>query len=152
MKKRKFLTVLLCLSLLASAFYIVLAASPGSNEDPLVTMSYLNDVLKPALKQEIKSEIGSSGTGQGGYVVVELEAGKTLISTDSAEVVLRTGTAECVSPYEDNGLADMTTGEELFGGQQLVKNHQYLISRGDGRGIHASEFCYDMVRGAYTIS
>ena len=50
-------TVLL-VALLATGFYAI-AADYGSNADPLVSLSYINDVLTPALQKEMDTAIAA---------------------------------------------------------------------------------------------
>ena len=67
---------------------VAAAGSAGSSEDPLITYSYLNDTFK----KEVLSE------ANGGFVLVTLSSGQTLKGEVGTEVMLRVGTASCVSP------------------------------------------------------
>ena len=116
----------------------------SSSSDPLVTLSYINDTLKPQLKNAIIDELKSSGfqlpsseTAGSEYVVEHLKSGEQLIAKASCEIILRSGEANVVSPFieEALGLSDMTSGKEITNGQALHKNHYTLIPRGDGRGV-----------------
>ncbi|OUN22123.1 hypothetical protein B5G34_08810 [Flavonifractor sp. An82] len=155
----------------------VAAGQQGSKNDPLVTLSYLNDQALPAILeqvddkvadkqtelekkldavvdgyvQEVESKLnGSSGSSSGGvFQIVNLKAGQTVVGTAACEFLLRSGTAVCVSDSAP-GLIDTTAGSTLSGGSALTANHLYLATI-DGRGVKASTDVTIMVRGSYTI-
>lgn len=161
---------LVTLSLMAAA----LAAGQGTQSDPLVTLSYLTDKATPsilaqvdtklsqreaALKaqldqvadeyvKEVEGKGGGSGTSQS-YQVVTLSAGQKLVAGDSCEILLRSGTAVCVSDSAP-GLVDMTSGATRASGGTLTANHLYLATIA-GRGVKASGSVTLMVRGNYSI-
>ena len=86
------------------------------------------------------------------YEVVELTDGDALYAISACDIMLRAGSAFCIAPDEKQGIADYTSGEEIYNSMPLTKNHMCLIPRGDGRGIlAASESVFIMVRGDYTI-
>ena len=88
------------------------------------------------------------------YVVLELTKGQKLrVQSGSLELILRPGgTAVVVSDSKTQGIADLTTGDELLNGKSLPINHSLLIPRNDGRGISVtSVIAYVMVRGDYEI-
>ena len=126
------------------------AAEYLSENDPIVTLSYLKDIFAPQLKEEIKSETAVPAPETSvGYEVVELSAGQTLTSgTGTVELILRPGSAATViSEHEQNGLSDITSALEEVG-----VNHALIIPRNDGRGIKiTSDKAYVLVRGDYKI-
>lgn len=91
------------------------------------------------------------------YSVVYLVKGQKLFATgdntESTEVILRAGEVRCISPFGDQGIADLTASKELYNEDALTKNNYCLIPRGgDGRGIYAvSSDAYILVRGEYEI-
>lgn len=87
------------------------------------------------------------------YEIITLYNGQALYATESMEFILRPGSsATVVSPIPENGIADLTSGTELYNGAPVPINAYCLIPRGDGRGIICtSEAAYIMVRGAYEI-
>ncbi|MCL1792462.1 MAG: hypothetical protein FWG34_01190 [Oscillospiraceae bacterium] len=88
------------------------------------------------------------------YVTLELTKGQKLrVKEGSLELVLRPGSgAVVISNFQTQGIADLTTGEELLNGKSLPINHSLLIPRNDGRGISVtSVIAYVMVRGDYEI-
>ena len=88
------------------------------------------------------------------YVALELTKGQKLrVKEGTLELILRPGgTAVVISDYKTQGIADLTTGNELLDGKSLPINHSLFIPRADGRGIKiTSVIAYVMVRGDYEI-
>ena len=145
------------------------AAGAGTSDDPLVTLSYLNETFLAAVQKRIDEAVASrnasltayidgklgSGGGSAGtassFAVVTIPAGKTLVGDIGCEVMLRVGGATCVSPSTP-GLIDETTGGTLENGKALVKNHLYMMTI-EGRGVKAGAATTKLlVRGTYTIA
>ena len=155
-------------------------AAAGSADDPLVTLSYINKVFKPQIEQLVSDKLKDfkpaavtvpspapatteppvqnvyvmSENASASYVVLELTKGQKLhVKSGSLELILRPGgTAAVISQYQTQGIADLTTGNELLNGESLPVNHSLLIPRDDGRGISVtSVIAYVMVRGDYEI-
>lgn len=142
------------------------AGSQGTQSDPLVTLSYLNNKATPAILTQVDTKIaqreselvgmlqdklgnGASGTASSAYQVVTLTQGQQLIGKEGCEFLLRSGTASCVSDSSP-GLVDMTAGSTLAPGGSLVQNHLYLGTI-DGRGVKAASAVTLLVRGGYTV-
>ncbi len=152
---------LITVSAVTSALISVGAADTAS--DPLVTMSYIEEVLAPRLKSElttyIQNNYSSASSVEGdtavnaGYNVVQLKKGQVLYALSPTEVILRSGKANAVSAFPDQGINDMTDGAELYNGDELPRYHYCLIPRGDdGRGVVAiTDEIYIMVRGDFEI-
>lgn len=96
------------------------------------------------------------------YDVVLVPYGATVKAKDSDDtvlVVLRTGSAVAVSPFDKpgtmQGLNDLSDGMELYNGEDLPLFHNVLIPRGgdDGRGVTVTSVdgAYMMIGGDYTI-
>lgn len=91
------------------------------------------------------------------YTVIHLTKGQKLFangeSTESLEVILRAGEAVSVSPFSDQGIADLTASTQLLNGDKFVKNNYCIIPRGqDGRGLEIiSDEAYLLVRGVYEV-
>mgnify|MGYP002510356878 CR=1 FL=1 len=126
MKKDRWLlrsAVLLALSALLMTTFS-LAAEAGSSGDPLVTLSYLNETFFDSVMQRVDQKIAErngqlnqQGISTGGgasasFTVVTLSEGQTLTGGVGCEVMLRIGSAVCVSPSEP-GLIDETTAATL---------------------------------------
>ena len=158
MKKDRWLlraVVLLVLSALLMTT-VSLAAEAGSGEDPLVTLSYLNDTFFNTIMQRVDQKIAQQ-TGQAvpassaSFAVVTLSEGQTLTGDIGCEVLLRIGSAVCVSP-SDPGLIDETTAETLANGGALARNHLYMMTI-EGRGVRATAATTKVLaRGSYTVA
>ena len=144
----------------ALAVTATVAAEPGSAKDPLVTLSYLNDTFMGQLLDRVDQKIaerdrklasqGVGGSAAASFAVVDIPKGKTLIGDIGCEVMLRVGSAVCVSPSAP-GLIDETGGTTLNNGAALVKNHMYMMTI-EGRGVKATaDTVKVLVRGGYTI-
>lgn len=184
MMNKKKLTLLL--SILAGTiltFAAVISTSAYTDSDPLVTLSYLEQIFKPSMKQEIVNEVSetvssavasvksqpavevSANTGENisvdeqsgkapSYTLIELSMGQTVLANSICEFIVRPGSkVVAVSPFPEQGIADITNGVEVLGGEQISINAYCLIPRGgDGRGLSViGERAYIMIRGDYTI-
>ncbi|HIY21519.1 MAG TPA: hypothetical protein H9841_06430 [Candidatus Flavonifractor merdigallinarum] len=142
-----------------------LAATQGSQSDPLVSLSYLTNKFTPSILSQVDTKLDAreaelekkltqaAGSGSGGsgstYQIVNLTQGQKLLAGSSCEILLRSGTAVCVSDTSP-GLVDMSSSSTLGGGGTLTANHLYLATI-EGRGVLASTAVTLMVRGNYTI-
>lgn len=158
--------------MIVSSSISVLAAVQGSQENPLVTLSYLKDVFTQSILKEtdkkleeskanyekklddkiaaFSREIGGGAGGSGAaFTIVDLAEGQTLKPEVGCEILLRVGTAQCVSP-DSPGLIDTTDGSVLEGGSALVKNHLYMVTV-EGRSIQVNKGTVKLlVRGGYS--
>ncbi len=173
-KSKRIVVIVSVLCSLALIFPAVAAATEYLSEnDPLVTLSYLKDIFGPSLKQEIKDEISAEAKTENdddtekneeaeentpsvntGYEVVELSEGQKLTSANgTVELIVRPGSsAKVVSDISDNGLSDISEMKEVLNGEQVGINHALIIPRNDGRGIViTSDKAYVLVRGDYKI-
>ena len=168
MKHKKILAALLAVLILAGGVSALAAA--GGSDNPLVTLSYLTDTFTKSILNQTQSKINSAqstyeakldaklagidtsggGSGAAAYSVVSLSTGQTLTGRVGCEIMLRVGTASCVSDSSP-GLIDTTTGGTLENGGSLVKNHLYLVTI-DTRSIRATSAVKVLVRGPYSIT
>lgn len=144
MKKSFFAGMVLSI-LLMTAFAVVVIAAPGSEEDPVVSVSYLENIFM----EKVKSYIDQKAVPQ--YDVVSLKAGQTLTAQKGTEMILRMGTATVVATQK-GGLSDVTAGVDIANGGEMPSNHLLIAPLDDGRGLKAtaSEVLV-MVRGGYTV-
>ena len=126
---------------------VVLANTPGSSGDPIVSLSYIQDTLIPQVQQMIDK---SSGAEALSYEIVNVEKGKTVIGGASSEMILRMGKAEIICT-EKGGIADVTAGEDLQYGVACPSNHLLIIPMSDGRGVKVTEDAILMIKGSYQI-
>ncbi|KAF5058232.1 hypothetical protein DSECCO2_348700 [anaerobic digester metagenome] len=125
------------------------AAEAGSQGDPLVTLSYLNETFLPKILSQVQGTAsGASGTS---FTVVDLSKGQSLSLSVGGEVMLRVGSAACGATSAP-GLIDETTAGSVDNGGALVKNHLYM-STIDGRTVKAtSDGVKLLVRGSYSLN
>lgn len=143
--RRKWIIVITVLVALAAATAAVWAATyePGSQEDPVVTKSYVDAKIA-----ELKASGGGGDSAV--FVPVKIPAGKVLTGGEGAEFILRSGNATAIDNGID-GVSDITAGNDLKTGQAVATNHLLLIPRSDGRGIAAKNELWVMIRGTYSI-
>ena len=160
--KKKRLFFILALVLTAAVFAAVgayAAGSLGTQNDPLVTLSYLNERLYPQLVEKISEEADKaaekygktlSGSGVDSYTVVTLTRGQKLVGDVGCEILLRVGTAT-VSCTDNPGLIDTTDASSLNNGTALTKNHLYMVTIAGGGISAGSDSVKVVVRGGYSI-
>lgn len=142
----------------------------SADSDPLVSLSYINDVVIPNIKAYIDEKIEALSTitstssnaainvdeyvpqEDNGYEILALVRGQSVYALDTLEIIVRSGDAFVISPFPSQGIGNMVSGEELLNGDSVKKNNYCIIPRGDGRGVSVqSEQCYIMVRGEFEI-
>jgi hypothetical protein len=106
------------------------------------------EILK--LQETISNLSGGGGSGDGGFQVVMLNKGKTLLSGAGAEIIVRSGKVTAIKGL-NGGLANITTAKDLNTGDAVVLNHLLISSRDDGRGIKAGIDSYLLIRGTYKV-
>ncbi len=155
---KKSLVILLTAALIfaMSVINIAMAAGgAGTASDPVVTKSYVDDLVKELRAEMEKSSSGSASATPASsdgatFIVVEVQAGQSVIGKEGTEMVLRSGSATII----DNGavgVSDLTAGADLMSPKAVTKNHLLLIPRDDGRGIKCNTHAYVMVKGGYTV-
>ncbi|BCK85954.1 hypothetical protein H8Z78_12380 [Dysosmobacter sp. NSJ-60] len=165
-KNRWFLraVVLVVLSVMLNATVTVAGAVAGGSDDPLVTLSYLNDTFlgeilnkvdekiaarNSQIVQQLGGTMGSSTSST--FTVVTLTSGQVLTGEIGCEVMLRVGAAVCVASSSP-GLIDETTAGTLNNGGALAQNHLYMMTI-EGRGVKATAATTKLlVRGSYSIA
>lgn len=164
----------------SGALSLLLGAAAGTQTDPLVTLSYLNDVNTPAILKEVDARLdtreqalvdklnasiaqyekdmeeqlaaagGGTASSSAVFAVVTVKAGQKLLGGVGCEFLLRSGSAVCVAASAP-GLIDSTDGATLASGGAIQPNHLYL-STAEGRGLQAGSDATVLVRGSYQIS
>ena len=170
MTKRLILTIVIVAILalaLGAGIGIMAAGTAGSADDPLITLSYLNDKFKADLVKdidamikargdEISAKVDASLAGAAGgtaaspdaFKLVTMTAGQTLTLKEGSELLVREGSATVAGA----ALANTTTGEQAAVGAAALINNMYLASAANG-GINANAGAVTaLVRGTYTIT
>ena len=154
----KIAAAVLCAILLVTVAFAAVGGA-GSQNDPLVTLSYLTSIFTPKVQsmtqqavtdqqtrnkaeldaavtewntkvQQAIQQAGVSGSSGVSYTALTLEAGQMLLVGEGCEIILRSGVAGYVS--EEAVLMDSTIGGELASGQVLTANHLYMAM---GNGV-----------------
>jgi hypothetical protein len=118
-------------------------AAAGSREDPLVTASYVAKYVNEALEAQNLTS----------YEVVTLTKNQRIrAKSGTLELILRPGSEARITAQAGTGIADITAGRELVGGDAVSVNHLLVIPRADKRGlVILSNTAYILVRGDYEI-
>ncbi|MBQ9768246.1 MAG: hypothetical protein IJW37_09115 [Lachnospiraceae bacterium] len=122
--------LLLCAAFFTGRHAGAASSTPGSVEDPLITLSYLEGRL----------------TEQGGYTTVTLKKGQSVVGSAGTGLVLLSGSATA----NGAGVVDLTegslTGEDL----SLFLYHSYIVPEEKG-GCTALSSCTLLVSGQYIV-
>ncbi len=162
MKKTRLIAVFSSVLLGTALCFAAGSAIASTDTDPLITLSYLEKVAFPKFKEDVLASVPKPETpapavtenASASYKVIEVLKDQTVLAGSVCEIIVRPGSnAVCVSPFEDQGIADITLGNEILNGVEIPVNSYCVIPRGgDGRGIKVlSEKAYIMIRGDYTI-
>lgn len=169
-RKPWFFVVFFVLGVVAIHIIPIVYAEPEendkvSNETILVTQDYVDEKINKLtndsqskvveleeLVEAMKKQLDEVEK-YGKFIALELEEGQTLLTGDSAEIILRGGKATTIAG-EAGGLSDVTAGSgvDITTGQDVPLNHLLLVSRDDGRGLKVvSSKAWVLVKGPYTI-
>lgn len=144
---------------LALTFTVVLA-EPGGADDPIISKSYIDNVLMPQIKDYIESRLkgvvpekdeNKGETTAESFKVVSMSKGQKMTCDAGCELILRMGQAQ-IFATEKGGLADTTAGYDLANKANMPSNHLLIVPVGDGRGIIAQNDVLVMVKGSYTLN
>ncbi|MDP4133575.1 MAG: hypothetical protein Q8882_06145 [Bacillota bacterium] len=131
---------------LCMLFTICSYGAVGAEDDPLISLSYIKNVLMPYIDSKAAS---TSST----FEVVEMNSGATLKAGSGTELILRSGTGTVkLDSGAAGGFTDVTEGKDLVSNDAVKTNHHLLSPRDDGRKIYAKTKVYIMVKGEYELS
>ena len=130
-------------------------AEPGSQGDPIVTLSYLNSRLASL---EGNSGGGNAGQGtegtqtgsSGGFARVELIKGQTLKLADGSLLTVYSGNGVVTVSGNGAGLMNLS-GQELFGDGTSAVLYSVFMGVGEGSGIRANGSMTLYVSGDYEL-
>ncbi len=134
---------------------LAFASEPGSSDDPLISKSYIDEVLLPELYAYIENAIAGitpSGGVSDKFEVVNVGAGKQVIGGAGTEMILRMGSGSIIASAR-GGLSDVTEGVDLGDGVSIPSNHLMIIPLDDGRGVQIAPNADAilMIKGSYEI-
>lgn len=148
-----FLVALLCMG------GVSIAASPGTDGDPLVTLGYVekrfeefNAYMTLKIEEAVAGQKGQGVqvTESAKFEVVHVKQGDIIYLGESTEFILRSGEGTAIVSA-NGGLSDLTSGVDIQGNESIPLNHHLLIPRDDGRGVMFTTEAYTMVKGGYTV-
>ena len=125
------------------------ATSYGSKDDPLITKSYLDEVVKPELEDELRTKLDAAAadmlrSAPGEFMQVSLQSGQTLRCAAGCQMLPVRGSVSAAG-----ALADTSAGAAVAAGAALSANHLYLATE-DG-GVTAASDAVLLVSGACAI-
>ncbi|MBR1842961.1 MAG: hypothetical protein IJ788_06800 [Oscillospiraceae bacterium] len=145
----------------------------GSRSDPLVTKSYIDSVLTPAIMDEVDRIAGEkaeallrdvdskiAAQNEGAETVgeaavwekVTLSKNQTLTCQYGTEIILRLGGAQSYGPDAPR-LIDETDGTQVTNtGEAIVKNHLYFVSIVNNGITATSDNTVLFIKGSYTVA
>lgn len=134
------------------SFMLIGAAIPAfaNDDDPLVSLSYLNQRLEAIEKKLSQSPTPGAAQASATLEVVNLKAGDRLIVAQGTEMIPRSGRLDTIA-QDLGGLSDVTGGSDLKQGQRAPMNHLLIAPRSDGRGLLAATNAIVLVRGSYHV-
>ena len=130
----------------------VVFSEPGSEGDPLVTLSYVDkriEQVKAYIDEKLLKGSNNDNTANN-LEVVNLLQGQSIIGKAGTEMILRGGKAKVIAG-ELGGLSDVTDGKDLSMDNNVPANHLLIIPRDDGRGAYAAADAIFLIRGQYEI-
>ena len=166
MKNLKKSLVIFALIVALLTFGVSADEAYSTKNDPLVSLSYVNDVLGPQIMAQVLEKIESQyvkisdliDMSTGELTLITLSKGDTLMSKGVCEIVLLSGNATTLITAASNieagqGLVDVTDGTMVTNGTLIKANHKVIIPKADGRGIIVTgDSVTLLVRGAYTVA
>ncbi len=157
MSRKKLLIVILCVALASAALAILVYAAVGygTQDDPLITKSYLDEVLEPRLEADFKAELDAAlaeaDTGSGeDFKVITLSAGQTVVCDVGCEVMLRIGSASAAGA-DFPVLVDTTSGESVSNGSAMKANHLYMVTIKGNGFVAGAATTKLLIKGSYTV-
>ena len=167
MTKKLVITVVIVAILalgLGTGIGIAAAGTAGSADDPLITLSYLNDKFKVELLKDIDALVKTRGDEitakinetNGGMVdapadafkVVVLGGGQKLMLNEGSELLVREGTAMIIG----DALSNATKGDTAAAGSAALINNMYIAAAANCGVQAAGGNVKLLVRGEYTIT
>ena len=125
----------------------------GTQDDPLVSKSYVDDTINQVLEIVNGGSVSADGSiapAGTSYQPVYVSVGQIIIGGEGTELILRSGKGNIYIEGVD-GLVDSTTGKNLTTGDVATTNHMMIVPRDDGRGVKVTEAAWFLVKGDYMI-
>ncbi len=148
--RKRILSLFLCFSILLSGSAF---AAAGSAEDPLLSLSYAEDTLRPAVLADIKAMVAKAAeeyllrleyaeTAPDGMLVGSFTQGDSLSLKSGQTVIILSGAARV--DVLSGALLNVTVGFEAVDGK-LNLSHRYIVCEDSSIRVDISEYslvCY----------
>ena len=150
MKERTLKWIIAALAVLLLAGVTAYAAtSYGTQDDPLITKSYLDEVMKPEIERELQTKLEAAAadmqrSAPGEFAVVSLKAGQTLRCAAGCQLLPVSGSVSALG-----ALSDTTAGSAVEAGSALSLNHLYLAT--ETGGVTAQAAATVLVSGTWSV-
>ncbi len=157
---------LVALGVMVGSFFVGplemgVSAEPGTQTDPLVTLSYVDKRVQElntsmenkidALEKELASQKPATQSADRAiFEIINAKKGTMIYLGASSEFILRSGEANAIASSA-GGLSNLTQGNDIAHNVSIPKNNFILIPQNDGRGVAITEDAWVMIRGGYTI-
>jgi hypothetical protein len=150
MKEKTLKIIIAVLAVLLLAGVAAYAATNyGTQDDPLITKSYLDEVVKPQLESDMQTKLDAASkeilsSAPGEFASVDLANGQTLRLGAGSQILPVRGGVSALG-----AMADTTAGSAVKSGETLSDNHLYMATE-DG-GVKAAGTATVLVSGSYTF-
>ena len=176
MNRKRRMIVLACALSMAVVCAGAAWAASGGQDDPLITVSYLEQSALPSVvaqveekaavrQEELKTQLESqitqyrqdlegldgSGSGSASYTLVTLSSGQTMYLNVGCEVLLRIGSVT-VNAADSPALIDVSAGGTIGSGSSLETNHLYMATIADRTLTATTSTVKLLVRGSYSVA
>ncbi len=172
--RNKVISLAVIAAVAISIFILPTAAAPGDSVDPLITLSYIEKELLPAIYSYIDEKIVTLGSNAGAYApyneeipaqpqssgkwdksaatfeLVSLKTNEAIICGAGAELILRMGRATVIAT-DKGGIANVTEAVDLAHNARVPSNSLLIVPVDDGRGIIADNDVLILVKGEYVV-
>ena len=146
MRKSRKRLLLILIAVLSFGIVAFSDVDPGTNSDPLITLSY----LEMRLENLNQNNEGEKSISNPVYEVLEVDPEDIILLGSSSEIILRAGKAKAFVS-DKGGLADVTSGDDIGMDELIPKNHLLICPLDDGRGLIFESEAWVMVKGEYTL-
>lgn len=151
--KKKILIAAICVVVcIAAGIGVYAATNYGSQEDPLVAKSYIDEVILPELEEMMDSQLDSAiaalnekNSTDGVFKSVNLSSGQKLSCGAGTEFLVTSGSAKA-----SGELVNTTAGTTVSSGSSLTANNLYVVTAAGG-GVTASGSLTVLVNGSYSV-
>ena len=154
---KKLPVFVLCLAaVLVLGFTVLAAGTAGTPEDPLITKSYLDQVVQPQMEKLFREQVAEVAaelqtTEAGRFSALRLSKGQVITGIPGTQLLLRSGKAIAAVSGDDTALVDSTDAVELQHNTALAVNHLCLVTSESGGIIAMEDDTVVLVSGSFLL-